>query len=123
MTTDTVNRKAHIGKLTTISLFTALLLSFLAWQLLRPEGFSGVVLAVQIIPLVVFIPALKNNNPRAYIGLCFVLLLYFIKGVEGVFHPARAWIDISILSISVILFISSMMTSRWLQQVQNKTVE
>lgn len=114
--------QAQWAKWLTLGLCVSFILSFVLWQALRELGGSWVILLFQIVPLLIFIPAMKRNNPRAYIGLCFVILLYFIKGVEGVFHPAMAWIDVSTLCFSVTLFISAMMASRWLQfaQVQQR---
>lgn len=85
------------------------------WQLTRPQGPAYFLWLVQLLPLLIFFPAMRRDNPRGYIGLCFVLLLYFVKAVEGVFSPARAWIDFWLLGGSVVLFISAMLTSRWLQ--------
>lgn len=107
-----------IARNLTFALYGAILIAFCAWQLTRPGGPSYFPWIVQMVPLLIFLPGLLRNNPRAYIGLCFVLLLYFIKAVEGVFSPARAWIDYALLTLTVVLFIVSMLTSRWLQRPQ-----
>jgi uncharacterized membrane protein len=93
-----------------------LVLGFCAWQITGPHGPRYFLWFVQLLPLAIFVPGLLRDNPRAYIGLCFVLLLYFIKAVEGLFSPLRAWIDFWLLGCSVVLFISAMLTSRWLQR-------
>ena len=100
----------------TLATYALLLLSFCLWQLIRPEGPRYFFWVAQTVPLLIFLPGLLRNNPRAYIGLCFVLLLYFIKAVEGLFSPVRAWIDYWSLVLIVALFILSMFTSRWLQR-------
>lgn len=105
----------------TLAGLAVLLLSLSLWQFVRPGGSHIVLWAIQVLPLGIFIPGLIRNKPRVYIGFCFVLLLYFIKGVEGVFHPARAWIDYLLLFFSVFLFITAMLTSRWLQQHSSST--
>jgi len=105
-----------IARNLTFGLYGLILLAFCIWQITRPDGPRYFAWIVQLVPLLIFLPGLLRNNPRAYIGLCFVLLLYFIKAVEGVFSPARAWIDIALLALTVVLFIVSMMTSRWLQR-------
>lgn len=115
--------KSDLSKTVTLVLYAGMLLSFFLWQGLRPQGWSWLLLVIQCIPLLIFIPGLRKNNPRAYIGLCFVLLLYFIKGVEGVFSPARTWFDASLIFFSVTLFISSMLTSRWLQVAHIKPTD
>lgn len=97
-------------------LYGGLIIAYSIWQLTRTGGPSYFFWAVQLLPLLLVLPGIKANYPRSYIWLCFLLLLYFVKGVDGVISPSRAWIDYLVLSVSVILFISSMLTSRWLQQ-------
>lgn len=103
----------------TLVLYGLLLGSFCLWQLLLPQGPSYFLWLVQVVPLLIFLPGLLRDNPRAYIGLCFVLLLYFIKAVEGLFSPARDWLDYALLVLTVILFIVSMLASRHLQRSTN----
>jgi uncharacterized membrane protein len=100
----------------TLILYGALLSSFCLWQILLPDGPKVFLWIVQTVPLLIFLPGLLGDNPRVYIGLCFVLLLYFIKAVEGLFSPARDWLDYVLLTLTVILFIVSMLASRQLQR-------
>lgn len=105
-----------LARTLTFVAYGLLLASFCVWQLIRPGGPRYFAWTVQLVPLLIFLPGLRRDNPRAHIGLCFVLLLYFIKAVEGMFSPARAWIDYALLILTVFLFIVSMLTSRWLQR-------
>lgn len=100
----------------TLVLYGLLLASFCLWQLLLPDGPKYFLWLVQMLPLLIFLPGLLRDNPRVYIGLCFVLLLYFIKAVEGLFSPNRDWLDYVLLALTVTLFIVSMMASRHLQR-------
>jgi uncharacterized membrane protein len=99
----------------TLILYGLLLASFCLWQILLPGGPKYFLWVVQMVPLLIFLPGLLCDNPRVYIGLCFVLLLYFIKAVEGLFSPARDWLDYMLLVFTVTLFIVSMLASRQLQ--------
>ena len=99
----------------TLVLYGLLLASFCVWQLILPDGPKYFLWLVQMVPLLIFLPGLLRDNPRVYIGLCFVLLLYFIKAVEGLFTPSRDWLDYALLALTVTLFIVSMMASRHLQ--------
>lgn len=108
--------KLKITSLITWVLYFGLILAYTIWQFTRPTGPSYFFWVVQLFPLLLVLPGLKSQSPRGYIWLCFLLLLYFIKGVDGVISPSRAWIDYFVLTVSVVLFISSMFTSRWLQQ-------
>ena len=100
----------------TLILYGVLLASFCLWQILLADGPKYFLWVVQMVPLLIFLPGLLRDNPRVYIGLCFVLLLYFIKAVEGLFSPARDWLDYALLTLTVTLFIVSMMASRHLQR-------
>lgn len=114
--TQPVPTKLKLASAITWLLYVALILAYTVWQFTRPTGPSYFFLAVQLFPLLLVLPGLKAHSPRGHIWLCFLLLLYFVKGVDGVISPSRAWIDYFVLTVSVVLFISSMLTSRWLQQ-------
>lgn len=119
--TPTIHRQLKWGSTITRALYTTLLLCFCTWQLTRPTGPSYFFWFIQCFPLLIFIPGIKNNDPRALILLCFVVLMYFVKGVMGVVFPSRQWIDFALLSISILLFISAMLTSRWASMVQKQS--
>jgi uncharacterized membrane protein len=108
--------KLSIARITTWLLYGGLILGYSVWQLTRADGPSYFFWCVQVLPLLLVFPGMKIGNPRSYIWLCFLLLAYFIKGFDGVISPSRAWIDYLVLTISILLFISAMLTSRWRQQ-------
>ena len=87
-----------------------------AWQLLRPGGPIATIWVIQLVPLLLVLPGLLQRRPRAFIWLCFILLVYFIRAVEGVMASNRAWIDWWLLIGTVTLFITAMLTSRYLQR-------
>lgn len=110
------SRKLIVARTISWLLYALLIIAYSVWQLTRPGGPVFFFWVVQLLPLFLVLPGIKANHPRSYIWLCFLLLLYFIRGFDGVISPARAWIDYVVLSVSVLLFVSSMLTSRWLQQ-------
>lgn len=110
------SRRLLVARAVSWLLYGLLILSYSVWQLTRPGGPVFFFWAVQLLPLLLVLPGMKANRPRSYIWLCFLLLLYFIRGFDGVISPARSWIDYVVLSVSVLLFISATLTSRWLQQ-------
>lgn len=101
---------AHIASL---ALYICLLMLFSLHQWFRAEGISLFQWAVQCGPLLIFWFGLRKRHRRTYLWLCFVLLLYFIKGVEGVMGPTPDLFDSILLIASTSLFITSMMTARW----------
>ncbi len=85
---------------------------------LAGAGFSPILWAIVCVPLLILWPSMRKKRYRAYSWLCFVILLYFIKAVEGSMSSVASWIDFSILALSVVIFVSAMLTSRWLQYSQ-----
>lgn len=74
---------------------------------------TGVILAVELVPLALLLPGMLLGNARAHAWTCFVVNLYFIKGVLAAFDPARAlfgWLEVA---ISLALFISALLYVRW----------
>ena len=108
--------KLLIAQNFTLFLTGLLVLCFSVWQITRPGHSSILFWLVQCVPLLVVLPGMWLQKPRAYIWLCFLMLVYFIKGVDGMVFPSRAWVDYVILAGSISLFISAMMSARWLQQ-------
>ncbi|MEG1041229.1 MAG: DUF2069 domain-containing protein [Pseudomonas sp.] len=73
----------------------------------------GVILAVELVPLALLLPGMLLGNARAHAWTCFVVNLYFIKGVLAAFDPARAlfgWLEVA---ISLTLFVSALLYVRW----------
>ncbi len=65
--------------------------------------------------LLIFLPGMIKNHPRSYDWLCFVILIHFTVGVTNAMAPSASWNDYVQVALSVALFISAMMTSRWLK--------
>ncbi len=72
------------------------------------------VVSLKLIPLLVFIPGLIKQTFRTYSWICFVCLIYFVA-IFPVAYTRNLWSDWLITALVITLFISSMMTSRWLQ--------
>lgn len=70
---------------------------------------------VQMVPLLIFLPGLIKHHYRTYSWLCFVLLFYFTAFVVDAMSPFRDWADYLGVALSVIMFLSAMMASRWRQ--------
>ncbi|WP_028694703.1 DUF2069 domain-containing protein [Pseudomonas cremoricolorata] len=73
----------------------------------------GVIMAIELLPLLVLLPGMLKGSARAHAWTCFVVNLYFIKGVLAAFDPARAllgWIEVA---LSLGLFVSALLYVRW----------
>ena len=107
-------RLANLSHWATLFFYCALLALFTVNQWLRADGISLFQWSVQCLPLLLFWFGLRIRRRRTYLWMCFVLLLYFIKGVEGVMAPVSDLFDWLLLCASVGLFIASLSTARWL---------
>nr|WP_238346449.1 DUF2069 domain-containing protein [Pseudomonas taiwanensis] len=73
----------------------------------------GVILAIELVPLLLLLPGMLKGSARAHAWTCFVVNLYFIKGVLAAFDPARAlfgWVEVL---VSLGLFVSGLLFVRW----------
>ncbi len=83
--------------------YFGLLLSFLFKTVLAPMGGRDpnyTMLAIHILPLLLFLPGILRRNQRTYAWLSFLLLLYFVLTVEGLFSPFASnyhWLALALL--------------------------
>jgi len=109
-----VEKKLAVGKFVTYGSYILflLLISFLNFF---PENNGFKLWLVKILPLLIFIPGFIKKKYRTYSWLCFGILPYFIWIIPLVMGRG-SWGDWLLTLLIVTLFISSMMTSRWMQQ-------
>ena len=69
-----------------------------------------------LLPLLIFVPGMLQDNLRSFIWLCFVSLLYFMRLVERLFIDPRDPLAILGMVSVVVLFCSAMMYVRWRAQ-------
>lgn len=100
------------AKLLSIALLLALVALYIVNNLLA-DKFFWTLLLIPCLSLLMFLPGIIKNQPRAYDWLCFVLLIHFTMGVSNAMSPRGAWDDYLQVALAVGLFISAMMTSRW----------
>lgn len=66
-----------------------------------------------MLPLIIFLPGLLQDNLRSFIWLCFVSLLYFMRLVVSLFEDPRDVLAIVGMVAVCTLFCSAMMYVRW----------
>ena len=103
------------GRRLVLFCYLGLLGLFSVLALMSP-AVGGKLWLVQCVPLAIFAPGLWRQRYRTYNWLCFVILLYFTWSVTNLMSPFAHWRDALVLVLSVSLFISAMLTSRWRQQ-------
>lgn len=115
--------KLRIAHVTANLAYATLLAVLTLWAFQRGAGFSPLLWALVCVPLLILWPGMRKRRHRAYSWLCFVILLYFIKAVEGSLSSIASWVDFTTLALTVIIFISAMLTSRWLQRAQIQSMD
>ena len=106
-------KKLRIGRLLVRASYIGLLVLFTLLNLINENGKITLWL-LQIIPLLIFIPALLRETHRTYSWLCFVALMYF-AAIIPLLMSRWLWSDWLITLLVSVMFIAAMMTSRWLQ--------
>jgi len=99
-----------------LGLLAALLLALLLWNGLFADLNGArlwLVLSIELAPLLIVLPGVLLGKARAHAWLCFVLNLYFIKGVLASLYPARQWFGFIEIGLSVALFIAALLYVRW----------
>lgn len=76
----------------------------------------GFRMVVSIVPLAIFLPGIFMRKYRSASLLCFVLLLYFMVGVQSLFTPGNTLPESIAMVIVCSLFCISMFYSRWQQR-------
>jgi uncharacterized membrane protein len=109
-----VEQKLAMGRLVTYGSYILFLLS-ISFLNFFPENGGFKLWLVKVLPLLIFIPGFIKKKYRTYSWLCFAILPYFIWIIPLVMGRG-SWGDWLLTILIVILFISSMMTSRWMQQ-------
>lgn len=112
-------QKLKYGKIITLVILLGMILFFVLTKTLSHNTSITTALIIwlaQSLPLILLIPGIVINYYRSYSWLCFVLLFYFVFAVERCFLSTASWEEYIFVTLTVILFISSMMTSRWQQR-------
>jgi uncharacterized membrane protein len=85
-------------------------------KLIMPEQIERIhwiLLGIQSLPLLAFVPFLLKPTSRTFQWFCFMLLWYFIVAVVSVFHPGMYYIGILESVLVGLLFTAAMMLGRW----------
>ncbi|MDO6423247.1 DUF2069 domain-containing protein [Saccharophagus degradans] len=116
-TTPTMRQKYMRIKTVFLMGYAALLALFIFWNISRPSGFNITILLIQCVPLLAFLPGILQNHYRTYSWVCFIILFYFVKAVEGAFASTANFTDGIFIGLTVYLFVCAMMASRWAQRM------
>ena len=107
--------KANISRALMLALL-AIYMGYFVWK--HTMVGTDVVLRIvfSLLPLLILLPGLIMRKYRTASMLCFILLLYFMIGVQSLFNPGNAIAESFSMAILVMLFTVAMFYSRWQQR-------
>ena len=80
----------------------------------------GVILAIELLPLLILTPGMLGGSPRGHSWTCFVINVYFIKGAIAAFDSNRWQFGVLEMATSMAVFISALLYVRWRYQLNRK---
>lgn len=113
----------HLARWLSLAGYLALIALLLVWNIgyaQLPEKIFWIVIGFQLVPLLILAPGVISGNPRGHSWLCFVINIYFIQGVLAAFDPSRAWFGWLEVLITLTLFCSALLYTRWRYQYLRK---
>ena len=118
-----IARRAALCVRLSIAQLIALCVLFAAWHLViwPPHKANAlIIVAIQTLPLLAFLPGMLKRWPKLYMWLCFVILLYFCQGVVNAFMLPHVLGILGLIEslLTVGLFIAAMYAGRYLAQLQ-----
>lgn len=115
--------RVRLVRVISLASYVALLLLVGIWNGLFADlhgARTWVVLSILLVPLLIVAPGVLLGQARAHAWLCFVVNLYFIRGVLAAFDPARSLYGWTEASISLVLFCSALLYTRWKSQLDRR---
>ena len=110
-----LDTKLKAARYVTWTSFFLFFISLIAGGRLETPPTPASLLAIISLPLIIMLPGMARENHKSLAMLSFVTLLYFIPLVVNVMSPEGNGFDIFSLVLICILFLSSMLFSRWKQ--------
>ncbi|WVM92682.1 DUF2069 domain-containing protein [Halopseudomonas pachastrellae] len=105
--------RCRVSRLVALIGYAGLLLSILGYNLLFADLHGAnpvIVIGVQLLPLLIFLPGVITAHVRTHAWLAFAINLYFIQGVLICFQPGRLEYGLVMSGFSV-LYLSQRCTS------------
>ncbi|MFE8073114.1 DUF2069 domain-containing protein [Marinobacteraceae bacterium S3BR75-40.1] len=77
------------------------------------EGASkALMLTIKLVPLLIVLPGLLKGGNKAYIWLCFILMIYFTDASVRAYLTQWEVIPVILMSLTVLLFLTSLIKIR-----------
>ncbi|GAB6389568.1 DUF2069 domain-containing protein [Stutzerimonas marianensis] len=120
---DWLTPRVRLSRAVALASFVGLAVLLLVWNLAFADlhgARTWVVVGIQLVPLLLVAPGMIAGSPRAHAWTCFIVNLYFIQGVLAAIDPARmlyGWVE---ALVSLTLFVSALLYTRWAYQYERK---
>lgn len=115
--------RLRISRLLTLIALAALAILLVIWNAYFADlhgARTWLITSIELLPLALITPGVLLGTARGHAWACFVVNLYFIKGVLASIDPNRAWLGYTETALSVLLFCSALMYTRWRFQYDRK---
>jgi len=115
--------RLRITRILSLISLTALVILLVIWNAYFADlhgARTWLITSIELLPLVLIAPGVLLGTARGHAWACFVVNLYFIKGVLASIDPNRAWLGYTETALSVLLFCSALMYTRWRFQYDRK---
>lgn len=112
--------RVKVTRWLSLSSFLALIALLLVWNLVFADLGAArpwVIISFELAALLVIAPWMLTGSAYAHTWASFISNLYFIKGVLAVIDPSRFWLGLAEITLSVLLFISTLFYARWRSQL------
>lgn len=93
------------------ALLTVLSFNTMVWPSCGRQP-NGVILGIQLVLLLMFLPGMVKQNVRSHVWLTFTLLGFFMAAVATAF-ACTSWLTVGEVLLIVVLFIAAMLFVRW----------
>lgn len=130
-TLETLHQKAdrcRVASLCSLAVLVLLYASQFLWVApnahLTDDSAQWLTLGLYIIPLLLFAPAMKSGNARAYAWLCFLLMIYFCDSVITAFAVPHTlgYLGVAESLAICLLFTTAMYAAKWYGLIANNGV-
>ncbi|MHB1370496.1 MAG: DUF2069 domain-containing protein [Pseudomonadaceae bacterium] len=120
---DWLAPRLKFARVASLASFVALAALLTTWNLVFADlhgARTWVVIGIQLLPLLLVAPGMILGSPRAHAWTCFIVNIYFLQGVLAAIDPNRmlyGWLE---ALLSLVLFTSALLYTRWAYQYQRK---
>lgn len=115
--------RVRLSRIASLICFFGLFVLLAAYYLIFADSHGArpwVILGFELLPWLLLLPGMLTGSPRGHSWTCFLINLYFIKGVLAACDPSRAVFGVLEMLASIAVFTSALLYVRWRFQLNRK---